>query len=762
MTPTAEDPLETQQDNPTEALPPDQDDPTAVYRQIYGERYERLPNQLINEIRETTKKLAAQDRFMRRIEVIRDRRWRFYEKGIQHVFETNGGGFIQATPGALLPTSQGSIQCGEFVDDYDIFGPYARIIQSVLTQNSPGIAFQPNSSDRAEDKAAAEAAEGYWEMFQKSNDIKDLQCAIVRMFELSGRCCSWTRTQADAQKFGFNPDGTPKKMEVTTIYGTLEHKTSILAKDLSGALFNILYEDPNVLEAKADHPEAGWDGKTFASKISANQKGLGEDEYERQARIGVLQGTRILTQVGESIGHLATTANVWLRPAAFADAKQDMFTEPGEGDTGGCTIGEKIKQLFPEGVHAVFVGDIYCGSWNEATEDALEVEFPYKGDGMFRRAIMDPLGVVQDAVNDDLNAFREVANYGWPSTWINADQEQFKAITKEVSAPYAFRQFELRQDAKLSDNVYREPDPVVPPTLFELMNFLQGPFAQFLLACPPSLWGEAMQDQKTASGYHLAASQAMGQMGLWFGRIQRMFSRIAYQAALCAAKNPDHAQQIAIPGDGGTTQIQLSAITKERFRAYPDEDSSFPESTMQKRATLDGILEFATQAPEVGMALLSDPNNWRTILTLKGFPELKIPQAEAAAAAQFKIEQLLQQSPMRSPMAIQAAATQGIDPMQLPPDQPSMQPGPLDYHQWEFEYFQRWLNSQACRDQQAQGNTQGAQNVLMYALALQQMTAPPPMLPPTAPGGAPAPSGPAAGPSKPEPAPEAPIAAPTL
>ena len=104
---------------------------------------------------------------------------------------------------------------------------------------------------------------------------------------------------------------------------------------------------------------------------------------------------------------------------------------------------------------------------------------------------------------------------------------------------------------------------------------------------------------------------------------------------------------------------------------------------------------------------------------------------------------------------------QGVDPMQLPPDQPSMQPGPLDYHQWEFEYFQRWLNSQACRDQQAQGNTQGVQNVLMYALALQQTAAPPPMLP-AVPGGAPAPSGPAGGPPKPQPAPEAPIAAPTL
>ncbi len=748
---------------------PAQDDPTAQYRQMYGEKYEKLPLQIINALREQLKKLAFQDKFMRRVEVLRDRRNRFYEKGIQHIVETNGGSFAQFTPGAFIPTANGAgVQCGMFVDDYDIYGPYTRIQQSVLTQNPPGIAFEPDDPTKAECEAAANAAEKYWIQFGRVNDIKARQTTITRMFQLSGRAVAWTRTEQDAQKFGLNPDGSPKRMEVVSIYGTLEHKCPILAKDLSGCLFNILYDDPNVLEMKALYGGIeDWEGKTLRSKISANTKGLGEDEYERMARMGVLQGTRALTQIGESIAHIATRANCWLRPAAFSDEAWDDVVEvaPEQG-----SVRDMLSKLYPEGIHAVFVGDTYCGSWNESTDDALEIQLPYDGDGMFGRAIMDPLIVVQDAVNDDLNAFREVANYGWPSTWINADETQYKAIGKQVSSPYAYRQFELRGNTgdDIRKAIFREQDPVIPPTLYELMNFLQGPFAQFLLATPPSLWGEAMSDQKTASGYHLAASQAMGQMGLWFGRIQRMFARIAYQAALCAARNPDHAQGFAIPDEGGTTAIQLSSISKERFKTFPDEDSSFPESTMQKRATLDSILDFAVQAPEVGMALLAVPQNWKTVLRYKGFSEIVIPQAEAADACQFKIEQLLQQSGVRSQQAIMAASVDPmtgqpipVDPMSIEPDQPSIMPDPLDYHQWEFDYGQQWVNSQACRDQMAQGNEAGVQNVKLYVMAQQAMIPPPPMLP--------GPVGTAGGPPQDKPplpaapaAPEAPLAAPMV
>src|SRR6185312_16056982 len=225
----------------------------------------------------------------------------------------------------------------------------------------------------------------------------------------------------------------------------------------------IIYRDPDVKLAKARYDGENWEGKKFSELIKANTNGIGEDAYERMARVGVLQGAKNVTAIGESLDHIATTADVWLRPAAFTGKEYDEALE--FAFEGADNVSDFIKLLYPSGAHAVFVGETYVGSYNEATEDALACELPYKGDGMFGKAMMDDAVIPQDCVNDNMNAFRECGNYGWPSTWVNAEEQAYKAITNQVAAPYAFRQMELRQGEKVSDMVYRESELTIPPTL---------------------------------------------------------------------------------------------------------------------------------------------------------------------------------------------------------------------------------------------------------------------------------------------------------
>src|SRR6185312_949024 len=253
-------PLNVATDDPPEPdlNPPAGDDPTAQYREMFGERYERLPLQIVNCITELVKEFGRQDRYLRRQEVMRDRKLRFYDKGIQHVFETNAGGWVQGTAGSLVTCTNGQIQMGEFVDDYNIFGPYMRIQSSILTQNTPGIDFRPCDPSRSESIDSAAAAEGYWEVFQRNNDVHDVSEGIVRMFQTSGRAVAWTRIEANAEKFGFNANGEPMRVEITEIFGTLEHKCPILAKNLGECLYNIIYRDPDVKLAKARYDGENW------------------------------------------------------------------------------------------------------------------------------------------------------------------------------------------------------------------------------------------------------------------------------------------------------------------------------------------------------------------------------------------------------------------------------------------------------------------------------------------------------------------------
>jgi hypothetical protein len=324
--------------------------------------------------------------------------------------------------------------------------------------------------------------------------------------------------------------------------------------------------------------------------------------------------------MGDAFSHLVTREHCWLRPASFEGEQCDEIYEPVPMDDGSASwepepepdgspakLRTAIQQIFPLGVHVVFVGEEYAGSWAESMDDAIVIGFPYEGDGMFRLCLMNPMIVVQDSFSDDMNSAREVWDMGWPSTWVNAEDDEYDAIVDQRADPYAIRQKKLPTGAaKMEDQFFREPNPELPATFVQFLELLQGPLPQFMIATPPALFGDQESANKTASGYAQARAQALGQQGLTWAAIQDMMARMYYQAALCASKNPDHSEEIVVPsGSGGTNAVRLERLTKGKFGAYPDEDSSFPESTSQKRAAFNGILVQAEQAPAIGAQIMS-------------------------------------------------------------------------------------------------------------------------------------------------------------
>ena len=712
-------------------------DTAAPKESPYGPRNEKLPLQLVNAIKATVKEHAEQERFTRRREVLEDRKNRFYEQGYQHVYEGRNGIFMQGTPGATINNGSCEIQCPNYIDDYNIYQPYLRVQEAILTQNPPGIDFRPLNPSRSEDIEAAQTAEGYRHVFDRTNNTKEIQTQIVRHMGMSGRVVVWTRTEAMGEKFGTNDADEPKQVEIATVHGALEARVfPMTAKSQEQLLGTFLYFDLDVKQAKAKYPGEGADGIPFADKIKANMSGLGESAYERLARLGVLNGSRVMSQIGDAFAHLCTEQHNFLRPAAFTgDKYDDPLEEPGEDDMVEGqplpTVGEKLKSLFPNGCRAMFVGDVYVGSVDESMDDHIKIAFPYVGDGMYRMPFMRPMIVVQDRFNDNMNAAAEVWDHGWPSTWIHAGDVEYDAITEQTASPYAVRQLkELPAGMKAEDQFYREPNPELPATFMQFVEMLQGPLAQFILAAPPALFGAAMQDQKTASGYAQARSQAMGQQGLVWGAIQHLMAGMYYQAALAAAANPDHDEEIVIPAGDTSQTIRLDRLTKGKFGCYPDEDSSFPESTTAKRQTLSGIMTMAVQDQVLGAQISGSPDNWKTFSTLMGFPELVIPEAVVRDKAAFQIEILLQQSPLppnpqevQAAMVEHAAATISAQSMGGPPPPPfdptsllrsSVPVEDSDFFSWESQKYKEWLSSDDRRRQEAEGNIAGVQNVKLH------------------------------------------------
>lgn len=742
MAPTDELPQSDAEDPDAQSLAPD---PSP-----YGPNNEDLPDQLIKAIRGVIVEFQQREKFSRRREVIHDRRNRFYDRGYQHITWNNqNGSFSQMSPGGWGSSPDGQkVQAPDFIDDYDLFHGYLEINVSVLTQNPPGVNFQPNDPSVPEDIDKAQAAENYSHAWDRMNDRPAIQASIVRMMGLSGRTVSWTRTEEDGQKFGYNDDGTPRQFQRTTVYGTIENKVPITSKALDkDHLFTFLYDDPDIKVAKRDYPSIKLKIKTGPA--------LEESTYERYARLGVLNSSRSSVQVGDSYTHLVGRINAFLRPAAFeGEVFEEPFTETQEGEGGGVmTVGEKLEQLFPDGCRAVWVGEAYAGSYNESMDDHIDIRFPFEGEGMFRMAFMDSFVVEQDFFNDTMNGLRGDVDTGWGSIWFDSEDEDLDAIRSQKAMPNAIRGFKCKDGKNMAQSIYEEKGIEFPPGLDRLLSMLMNELPQFQLSAPPVIAGQGDADQKTASGINQLRAQAMGRLGVIWANVQRMFARIRYQAALAASKCDQMQGQMTIPGKQGEQPlvINMDTLKKGDFGCYPDEDSSFPESTLQKRGTFQTIATMAEQSPVV-MEMLNNPDNIATAKRLWGLDELVLLPAEARNKQLAEIEILLKQepigwvSPEQLPMA-QAAWQQSAKISQLadkasgvvlppppPPNdpatlQPSVPIGPLDYHQWEGAKGQEWMSSKARRDQEARGNFAGVANVMVHTMAHLAAIPPPPPMP---------------------------------
>ena len=699
---------------------PDQNDPPT-----YGTNNRELPKSLKEAIDNLVKVFQQRDMYDRRIEVLMDRILRFYDDGVQHIYPNWGTGVYQiGSAGGYVDLGNGrQLECPEYMGAYNIFRRDRRTLHAVLTQNPPGIDFIPNQLGDPEAQQSAEIAEGYRHFFDKSNDVKRIQEEISRFMCLSGRVVTRVYTTKDAQRWGYNEDNQPRQMETCKVYGTLESRFPITTKSFDKCVFCFLYEDPDAVLAKAENP---W----IRKEIAGGQAALGESDWERYARLGVKQARKGYYLTGQALAHLTTEMHAYLRPSAFEEGCCDniFVEEPPQGheftpdDDGNITLRSVLLELFPEGIHAKYIGKNYSESWSVAMDDEVCVGFPDVRDGMTGGALMEPGKVTQDTFNDYKNAERENYEKGWPATYFKGSANDYNAIADTRSAPGRFHLLrEALPDQQIEGNiVYREPDFSVPETFVGAMEEIRTQLEPDLVGALPALQGNAKASQ-TASGQAMDRSQATGILGPAWANMQRMWATIYTQVVLLASKNPDHAREITVEGTSGAkVTFTLQAIRKGTFHAKADVDSSFPESTAAKRANVQTFLPLAATTP-LGAALFESPDNWEELLELNGNPDMTLIPAIAYKKQMRELEVLLEQPPQDNQQAVQAYTVQhaqqalqgeqqGLpDPpfTPPPPQMPSIMPEPDDYHIWESKKCGEYLSSEDCWMRQTTG-TPGA------------------------------------------------------
>lgn len=751
----------------------------------YGPNNERLPDQLKRALLAAVKEVQSIGKFMRRQEVLRDAKLRLYDEGIQHIYLNAGYNWTMATPGGSMPAgpNQKNGYFSEYIDDYPIFPAFAQIIRAKLSEHDPSVDFQPDDPNEPSDVESAKAAEAMRHDFARNNDVKMIQQQIVYHWEMGSRTVVWTRSVDAPPRFG-DVSGNPRRNVISTVHGTIESFVPIHAQTLREFGYLILYDDPEVKDVQEQY-------SLIAKKLQPGALCLDESAYERIARLGIIQTSSARNasgygwNIGDAMSHLISRGNVWLRTNRFRGndcGMDDPFAEATEfdvnPDTGEVmTVGEKLTQLFPNGVHMVIVGSELAEAHNQAMEDCLSISHPYIGKGQARMPIMWPMVVCQDRFNQGMNLIAESQDHLVPSTYFGGSAQEFAAITKQRAKPGAFRHLkDLPSGIRVQDVVYREQDYQIPASAMQFLEFLDGSLPQFMLATPPAIWGQAMSDNRTSSGLQLAAAQAMGILGALWDMESQVFADIYYQNCIAIANDMAYPDQIAIPDlKGRRSIVDKSSLTKGRFRCFVDKDSGFPESTNSQRQSMERLVALLAPTP-LGAQVMGAPDNVAALVRLSGVP-LVIPEAIARDKQLREIELLLAQEPvigdpgvltlLRSgaPVpeivaAIQAAvaaqqqqyaqaqeiakagaqiASQVTGQQQAPPPVPpppdptkiaksSIPIWPSDYNLWEANKCQDYLSSDECNTELTVGrpspdpalegalvpNTAGVLNVFLH------------------------------------------------
>ncbi len=309
----------------------------------------------------------------------------------------------------------------------------------------------------------------------------------------------------------------PNGQEVVSIVGGLALKTPPWADEMHEYPYLQWNMEVHQARLKAAYPHA-------ADRIGAPVASGGQ-EYERLARLAQSQGGP-LTEGGDFNINLITFQRTWLRPWAFF-ALDDK------------SLRDELLELFPDGAYVAFAGDVYCEARNENMDDHWRVLHALPGDGSSGRpALGDSLISVQERFNTLSNLQMETYEYGIPPIYADSEVLDFDSLQNQIAEPGAHYPARAKPGQSLASGFFQPEAAEVPPDLTEHAADLMGPISQFLTGAFPALFGGAMSNNDTASGYAMAREQAMGRIGLVWRRMKFFHADIMLLAVDCFRQEP--------------------------------------------------------------------------------------------------------------------------------------------------------------------------------------------------------------------------------
>lgn len=597
-----------------------------------------------NHLYELCRNTARRDLASRRMEVEQAWEAQLFERGYHYLFPRRGGGwqlFSQAS-GKTWAQMQGAQ-----VFETNVYAAHSEILTSALTRDIPTVRFQPADPESDPDVTAAAAADEFKEIFRKSNDLKQVHSAAAGLMCTDGRVLFYTTYRLDGQRFGFEDDEDegdspvpedeaetpktkskvkrkPRGREVVEVLGKLSHKVPIMADTIHDMDFVLAFWDMDESRAKAKFP---W----IEDKIHPGG-GVGEIGIDRLSRINVrlaLEGGYV---TGDSFNREVTVTYAWLRPAAYYYVKDEE-------------VRQEFFESFPDGCLAVYAADELAFVRNESMDDHLHVLQACNGHGANRRALMTSVLSIQKRINNWLDLLNDFFVRTVPTVWMDGEVFNVGALGKQNNVPGQRRPFLSVPGRQIQEMIYAEPLPQHQPELPQFIQLFFNDFAEMLSGALPSLFG-AESNTDTVGGIAMQRDQALGRLGTPWSRLQQAAACYHRQAVELAARCRLARGQSSISWmtDQSTQMTIEVSDLKGNVLCYPEADSNFPETWIQRSSRVQMLMQEAPTSPIVTQ-IFSLPENLRLLKDSIGLKEFSVPQADSVDKQRGEFEILLKREP---------------------------------------------------------------------------------------------------------------------
>lgn len=463
----------------------------------------------------------------------------------------------------------------------------------------------------------------------------------------------------------------PKNRECLEIYGPLNVKIPVWARDQFSTPYVILETEEHVALMREIYPE-------LADKISGGNYAA---TYDQEARIPS-------HYKANSPDDLLTVQRVWLRAWAY-----NSFADP-----------EKIqllKQKYPDGAYVVILNRNLVA---EIAADRLDEHWTISEQPLSEVLQAEPIGSpmvpLQDITNELVNLTLETIEFGIPETFADPRTLDFESYPRQEARPGQISEATAPGGQGLSAGFHE----IKAATLSrEVEPFAERitTSAQFVMGSYPSVYGGAGESRGgTAKEYEMSRASALQRLSSTWIIVQEWWGKVLAKAVRSYVKNMKEDTKF-VQAKGSTflnVWIRKSELSGD-VEMEPEISEAFPVSWTQKRDIFLELIRMGNKSPDV-QQVVRHPENASLIATVVGVPELYIPGDDDRNKQLYEIAQMITAQPQQVPGPAGFISSVPVTPE-------------VDNHAIEAEICKSWMKSEVGLDAKV-NNPAGYANVLAH------------------------------------------------